>query len=319
MRWMPLPPICATLGINQFTLIKETTMDLGDFQQATRQWLESNCPDTMRTPMVEAEAVHGGQKRTASNPDAYLWLDKMAAKGWTAPTWPTEYGGANLSKTELLVLLEELNRINARPPLLGMGITMIGPTLLEYGNDHQKKTFLPAIARGDTAWCQGYSEPGAGSDLASLTTKAEDQGDYFLVNGAKIWTSGADKADWMFCLVRTDPTAAKHDGISFILLNMSSPGVSVKPIRLINGQSPFCETFFDDVQVPKENLIHKLNQGWTVGKRLLQHERSGLASMANAGREGAMQRIKTRLPLNELTLTYQQKLRPLAQQLPFLS
>jgi alkylation response protein AidB-like acyl-CoA dehydrogenase len=158
---------------------------------------------------------------------------------------------------------------------------MFGPTLIEYGTEEQKAKHIPPIVRGELRWCQGYSEPGSGSDLASLQTKAEDKGDHYLVNGQKIWTSGAQFADWCYCLVRTDPKAKKHEGISFLMLDMRSPGVEVRPILLINGTSPFCETFFTDVKVPKENQWGPLNGGWTVGKRLLQFER-GLAGRARA-------------------------------------
>ena len=277
---------------------------LENFRTETRDWLEENCPASMRTRMVAGEDVGGGRKRKSTNPDAYAWLERMAGKGWTAPTWPKEYGGGGLPKDEFLILLEELQRIKARPPLGGMGITMIGPTLLEYGTEDQKKRHLPSIINGDIAWCQGYSEPGAGSDLASLQTKAESQGDHYLVNGSKIWTSGAMHADWIFCLVRTNAQVPKHEGISFLLFSMDSPGVSVKPIELLNGHSPFCQTFFDDVQVPKIDLIHKENQGWRVATRLLQHERSGLASLASADTAGPLQRIKPSMPLPDLAKNY---------------
>ncbi len=282
----------------------EAMSNLEQFRRETREWLEANCPASMRTRMVSGEAINGGNKRRSSNPEAYVLLERMAARGWTVPTWPQEYGGAGLTKQEFLVLLEELQRIRARPPLVGMGVSMIGPTLLEYGNDDQKRRHLPRTARGEVAWCQGYSEPGAGSDLASLQTRAEDQGDHFLVNGAKIWTSGANYADWMFCLVRTDREAPKHQGISFLLLSMDSDGVSTRPIRLINGESPFCQTFFDNVRVPKEDLVGELNRGWTIGKRLLQHERSGLAALASADTAGPLERIKPALPLPELARQY---------------
>jgi acyl-CoA dehydrogenase len=280
--------------------------DLQTFRQDTRAWLAANCPASMRTPMVPGEEVGGGNKRRSSNPDAYIWLQRMAAKGWTVPTWPAAYGGAGLDKTQFLILLEELQAIQARPPLGGMGVTMLGPTLLEYGTEDQKLRHLPPIARGETAWCQGYSEPGAGSDLASLQTKAADKGDYYLVNGSKIWTSGADYADWIFCLVRTDKQAPKHEGISFLLFSMDSPGVTTLPIVLLNGQSPFCQTFFDNVQVPKSQLVHKVNQGWSVAKRLLQHERSGLAALASADTAGPLDRIKPELSLPNLARHYGQ-------------
>jgi alkylation response protein AidB-like acyl-CoA dehydrogenase len=254
--------------------------------------------------MVAGEDLGGGRKRKGTNPDAYVWLGRMAEKGWTAPTWPKEYGGGGLPKDEFLILLEELQRIKARPPLGGMGISMIGPTLLEYGTEDQKQRHLPSIIKGDIAWCQGYSEPGAGSDLASLQTRAEDKGDYYLVNGSKVWTSGAMHADWIFCLVRTNPQAPKHEGISFLLFSMDSPGVSVKPIEMLNGHSPFCQTFFDDVEVSKIDLVHKENQGWSVAKRLLQHERSGLASLASADKAGPLQRIKPSMSLADLAKHY---------------
>jgi alkylation response protein AidB-like acyl-CoA dehydrogenase len=256
--------------------------ELQDFRADTRAWLEQHCPASMRTAMMAGEEVNGGSKIRSSNPDSYRWLSLMAEKGWTVPNWPTEYGGADLDMAHYVVLLEEMSRINARPPLTGMGVTMIGPTLLEYGSDEQKQRHLPKIANGEIRWCQGYSEPGSGSDLASLQTRAEDRGDSFLVNGQKIWTSFAHYADWIFCLVRTDPQAPKHEGISFVLFSMDSPGVTVKPIALISGSSPFCETFLDDVVVPKQDLVHQQNRGWTVAKRLLQHERSGIHTLAAA-------------------------------------
>ena len=257
--------------------------------------------------MVPGEQVTGGQKRRSSNPDSYLWLDRMVEKGWTVPTWPAEYGGGGLKKDQFLILLQELQRIQARPPLGGMGVDMIGPTLLEFGTNSQKARHLPAIARGDTAWCQGYSEPGAGSDLASLTTKAEPDGDRYLVNGSKIWTSGAQTADWIFCLVRTDSSAPKHKGISFVLFPMDQEGVAVKPINMINGHSPFCETFFHNAVAKKEDLVHEENHGWTVAKRLLQYERSSLSSLANADTAGALERIKPSVSLPKLALEYEGK------------
>lgn len=278
--------------------------NLQKFREDTRTWLEENCPVSMRTRMVPGEEVNGGNKRRSTNPEAYLWLERMAGKGWTVPTWPVEYGGAGLDLDHFLVLLDELQRVKARPPLGGMGVTMIGPTLLEYGSDEQKQRHLLPIARGELAWCQGYSEPGAGSDLASLQTRAVDEGDIFRVNGSKIWTSGANYADWMFCLVRTNPDVPKHDGISFLLFSMDSSGVTTHPIILINGQSPFCQTFFDNVEVPKNDLVHKLDQGWTVAKRLLQHERSGLAALASADTGGVNERIRPVMPLPDLAKHY---------------
>ncbi|PKQ03900.1 MAG: acyl-CoA dehydrogenase [Alphaproteobacteria bacterium HGW-Alphaproteobacteria-12] len=255
---------------------------LDTFRQEARAWLEENCPPSMRTPMPEEETVWGGRNAKFANPDAKLWLDRMAARGWTAPTWPKEYGGGGLTREENLVLQQELRRIKARPALSSFGLWMLGPALLEFANEEQKKEHLPRIVRGEIRWCQGYSEPGAGSDLAGLQTKCEDKGDHYLVNGQKIWTSYADKADWIFCLVRTDPTT-KHEGISFLLFDMMSPGVEARPITMISGASPFCETFFTDVKVPKKNLVGELNKGWTIAKRLLQHEREMISGMGLGG------------------------------------
>jgi len=255
---------------------------LEEFQTSTRAWLEANCPASMRTAMVQDEIVWGGRNATFKNPDSKLWLERMASKGWTCPTWPTEYGGGGLSKDEAIILAQELARINARPALTSFGISMLGPVLLEYATHEQKLEHIPKIVRGEIRWCQGYSEPGSGSDLASLSTKAELQGDYYLINGAKVWTSYADKADWIFCLVRTDFDVPKHSGISFILFDMASAGVSTKPIALISGSSPFCETFFDNVKVPAANLVGRLNEGWTIAKRLLQHERTMISSFGLA-------------------------------------
>ena len=240
----------------------------------------------MRGPQVGGDATWGGRKATFRSGDARLWLERMAARGWTAPTWPSEYAGGGLTQEQAVVLQQEMRRIQAAPPLSSFGLWMLGPVLLEYANEAQKREHLPKIARGEIRWCQGYSEPGAGSDLAGLQTRAEDKGDHYLVNGSKIWTSYADYADWIFCLVRTDFEAPKHQGISFLLFDMESAGVTTKPIRLISGASPFCETFFDDVRVPKENLVGQLGRGWDIAKRLLQHERSMIASMGGVSAEG---------------------------------
>ena len=257
-----------------------------DFRGEVRDWLEANCPASLRRGLGGYTA--GGRKAVYGNPDTKLWLDRMAERGWTAPTWPKQYGGGGLDAAESMVLDEEMRRINAPAALVGHGLTMIGPAILEFGTDAQCREHLPPIARGDIRWCQGYSEPGAGSDLASLQMRAVPDGDDFIVNGAKIWTSGADGADWIFCLVRTDPDAPKHEGISFLVLDMDTPGVTVTPIDLISGSSEFCQTFFDDVRVPKRHLIGRPGEGWTVGKRLLQYERSSIG-----GRGGTRQKAKT--------------------------
>ncbi len=264
---------------------------LETFRQETRAWLEQNCPQSMRTPMPEREMPWGGRHGEFPNPDTKLWLDRMAERGWTAPTWPKEYGGGGLDKAQNKVLQEELGRINARPALTSFGLWMLGPALLEFASEEQKKRYIPEIVRGEIRWCQGYSEPGAGSDLAGLQTRAEDKGDHYLVNGQKVWTSYADKCDWIFCLVRTD-TSVKHDGISFLLIDMATAGVEARPIKLISGASPFCETFLTDVKVPKENLVGELNKGWTIAKRLLEHERSMISGMnmgAGAASMGGME------------------------------
>ena len=269
--------------------------DMESFRNETRSWLAVNCPASMRLPEKEEDMIGGGTKQVFTNPDAKVWLEHMADKGWTAPAWPKEYGGGGLSQEEHGILQDEMMRIGARAPINGMGFSMIGPTLLDYGSEEQKKTHLPKIASGKIRWCQGYSEPGAGSDLASLQTRCEDRGDFFQINGQKIWTSGAQYADWIFTLVRTDPKASKHDGISFVLIDMNQPGVTVKPIRLISGNSPFCETFFDSARCEKNNLVGQLNRGWTVGKRLLQHERSSISGLAGGGRRGRYEALG-RLP-----------------------
>jgi alkylation response protein AidB-like acyl-CoA dehydrogenase len=256
---------------------------LETFRTEIRDWLEANCPPSMRTPMPADEYPGGGRRAQYRNPETRLWLNRMAERGFTVPLWPRAYGGAGLDKDQNRILQEELRRINARPAHVGMGISMIGPALLEYGTEAQKLEHLPKIARGDIWWCQGYSEPNAGSDLASLRTSAVVDGDDYIINGQKIWTSGADHADWMFCLVRTDADAPKHQGITFILFDMTTPGITVKPILLISGYSPFCETFFDNVRVPRRNVVSQVNQGWTVAKRLLQYERTSIGGIGNSG------------------------------------
>ncbi|MEM7219671.1 MAG: acyl-CoA dehydrogenase family protein [Pseudomonadota bacterium] len=258
-----------------------------EFRADVRRWLADNCPASMRTAMPAEEYPGGGRRAQWKNPEGKIWLERMAERGYTVPTWPQAYGGAGLNREENRVLQEELRRINARPAHLGMGISMIGPALLEFGTEEQKAEHLPKIARGEIWWCQGYSEPNAGSDLASLRTSAVADGDEYIINGQKIWTSGADKADWIFCLVRTDPNASKHDGITFILFDMASPGVSVKPILLISGLSPFCETFFDDVRALRKNVVSVPGKGWTVAKRLLQYERTSIGGIGARGQQQA--------------------------------
>jgi alkylation response protein AidB-like acyl-CoA dehydrogenase len=254
--------------------------DLSQFRAEARVWLEENCPPGARGP----GPVHtGSSKIPLAHPDLKVWLDRAAAKGWTVPTWEPAYGGAGLSPSEYVALLEEMKALGARPPLINRGTQMVGPTVLEFGTEEQKRRLLPMIARGEGAWCQGYSEPGAGSDLASLSTSAVSDGDRYLINGQKIWTSDAHTSEWMFILVRTDPNVSKHDGISFFVLEMDQPGIDARPIQLISGRSHFCETFLDNAVAERRNMIGELNKGWTVGKRLLQHERSGMEMLVSGG------------------------------------
>jgi len=260
--------------------MSEAPSEIDIFRSETRAWLEAHCPPEMRRPMAdEGDACWGGRRFTFQSDAQREWMERMGERGWTVPTWPKEYGGGGLTKEQAKVLTEEMRALKCRPPLTSFGIWMLGPALLKYGSEAQKLEHLPKIARGEIRWCQGYSEPGAGSDLASLQTRAEVRDDHFLVNGQKIWTSYADQADWIFCLVRTDFGAKKHTGISFILFDMETPGVSTRPIVLISGKSPFCETFFDDVKVPRANLVGELNGGWTIAKYLLTHERDMIGGM----------------------------------------
>lgn len=274
---------------------------LDQFRQETRKWLEDNCPESQRQPASPRSLNYGGRNASFESEEASLWLRRMAERGWTAPEWPADYGGGGLSAAEAGVLKQEMERLKCRPPLIGHGLWMLGPLLLEFGSEAQKQQHIPAIVKGEIRWCQGFSEPGAGSDLASLRCKAEDDGDHFLVNGSKTWTTDADKADWIFCLVRTQSGPVKQDGISFLLIDMQSPGVSVNPIRLLNDDCHFCETFLDNVRVPKANLVSELHQGWTLAKRLLQHERASmgdLESMMPKPRYSVTELVRLYTPVN---------------------
>ncbi|MFN3583382.1 acyl-CoA dehydrogenase family protein [Phenylobacterium sp.] len=256
--------------------------DLDAFRTEVRDWVAKHFP-----PSCKGKGPAIGPERASETADQKAWRLAVGETGWGAPTWPRAYGGGGLTPAQARIVNQEFGRAGAYNPIVGMGTMMFGPTLLEYGTEEQKKRHIPLICNGEVQWCQGFSEPGAGSDLAALQTRAEDKGDHYLVNGQKIWTSGAQWADWCFCLVRTD-TTKKHEGISFVLFDMKTPGVEVRPIRLISGASPFCETFLTDVKVPKENLVGPLNGGWTIAKRLLQHERNGLAGGGgSAGRYGS--------------------------------
>ncbi len=251
--------------------------DLDEFRIEVRDWLEANCPASLRTPTPDGELIWGGKNVNFTFDDQRLWFERMRDKNWFCPTWAKEYGGAGLSSKQNSVLESEMRKLKCRPPQINLGIWMLGPVLLEHGTEQQKQQFLTPMAQGEVRWCQGFSEPNAGSDLASLRTSAVDMGDHYLVNGSKIWTSYGDKSDWMYALVRTDPKASKHQGISLLLLDMHAEGVKTAPIHLISGKSSFCEVFFDNVCVPKDNLIGELNGGWKLAKELLQHERSAMS------------------------------------------
>jgi alkylation response protein AidB-like acyl-CoA dehydrogenase len=254
--------------------------DLDAFRAELCAWLDAEAPKTIAGLVLgETGGNWGGRRPTWDHPDMKVWLERAAARGYTAPSWPREYGGGGLGADEAKVLAQELAKRRLPPPLTGFGLSMIGPTLLRFGNEAQKREHLPKICRGEIRWCQGYSEPDAGSDLASLQTRAERDGDFLVVTGTKVWTSYADKSDWIFALVRTDPKAKKQEGITFLLIDMESPGVSVRPIPLISGASPFCETRFDAVRVPVSNVIHQIDAGWTVAKALLGHERNMIADV----------------------------------------
>ena len=276
--------------------------DMDSFRLETRAWLEAHCPVSQRQPIVREEQIWAGSRSTFPSEDARQWFEAMRDKGWTAPTWPTEYGGGGLSSDEARILEQEMARLQCRPPLYDMGLWMLGPALLTYGTPEQKARHIPRIVRGEVRWAQGYSEPGAGSDLASLSTRAIDKGDHFVVSGTKIWTTRADVADWIFCLVRTDPEVSKREGISFLLIDMASEGVSTRPIPLISGESEFCQTFFDEVQVPRDNLVGELHGGWEVAKELLKHERKLMATMEAITEKvdvGLVDLAKSRLELSD--------------------
>jgi alkylation response protein AidB-like acyl-CoA dehydrogenase len=274
-----------------------------EFRSQVRRVLESDVPAALRGKAADPRAhVWGGRRVAFPYPESKTWLDLAVARGWTAPQWPREYGGAGLSPEQAAVLEQEIARLELPPPLVGFGLSMIGPTLLQFGNEDVRREHLPAIARGQIRWAQGYSEPNAGSDLASLQTSAviEGEGDHFVVNGQKIWTSYGDLADWMFMLVRTDPGKKKQAGITFLLVDLATPGIAIRPILLISGASPFCETFFTDVLVPVKNVVGDLNGGWTVAKALLGHERSMIATLfGSGGRRDGSGGSPSRAPVNE--------------------
>ena len=261
------------------------------FRESVRSWVEANFPQELKDQPASMEGAGDGALAEALE----RWRDALAGQGWGAPTWPKAYGGAGLSPAEARVISQEIGRAggyNPIPLMAGMGVTMVGPTLLEYGTDEQKEKHLPGIASGKIRWCLGLSEPNAGSDLAGLATKAEDKGDHFVLNGQKIWTSGADISQWCGALVRTEPQAPKRDGLSFVLLPMDQEGVETRPIKLISGASPFCETYFNDARAEKSDLLGPLNKGWSVVKRLLQHERASQTSARGPGAGGKSESLQ---------------------------
>lgn len=254
---------------------KETeSCEISAFRHEVRDWISANIPKSLIG--VDQLLYQGSAKAAAQSADFQTWRNLVADKGWGVPTWPKQYGGCEFDKNKAAVIVSELAAAKAINPIRSYGTMMLGPTLLEFGTEEQKAEHLPPISRHERRWCQGFSEPGAGSDLASLQMKCVDDGDNWLVNGQKIWTSGADEADWCFALVRTDNNA-KHNGISFLLIDMKSEGIEVRPIVLISGSTHFCEVFFNDVKVPKGNIVGGLNKGWGVAKRLLQFERESIS------------------------------------------
>ena len=278
----------------------KTDVSLTDFRKETRAWLEENCPMSMRKPIKVANDFYwGGRNPKFNSKDQKIWFERMLEKKWIVPYWDIKYGGGGLSQDQNNILTQEMSRLGCRKPIYSFGISMLGPALLKFASEEQKIKYLPDIVEGKIWWCQGYSEPNAGSDLASLQTKAIDKGEYYEITGSKVWTSYADKSDWIFCLVRTDFNASKHNGISFILIDMASEGVSTRPIKLISGKSPFCETFFDAVKVPKENLIGEINEGWTIAKYLLTHERQMIGGIGETDIKKEVHSVALeKLPLN---------------------
>ncbi len=253
--------------------------DLASFREEARAWVRENAPKSLwgTSGSGPFEGYWGGTKCTEADPDLLRWRDLGIEKQWTAPSWPVEYGGGGLGRAHEEVIHAEMKTIGVPRPVAGQGLAMFGPVLLEYGNDAQRARHLPAIARGEVRWCQGYSEPNAGSDLANLQLRAERTGDAFVLNGQKVWTSHADLSDWIYCLARTDATLPKKQmGISVLMVDLGTPGITVRRIDLISGYSPFCETFFEDVSVPAENLVGVENEGWAIAKAILGHERSSI-------------------------------------------
>ena len=278
-------------------------VEIEAFRQQVRDFLEKVAPQSLRGLNDPKYAYWGGRKPELPHPDAQRYCELAAERGLTAVTWPKEYGGGGLTAAHDKVFHQELAKLGFPAPLTGFGLTMIGPTLLQFGSDAQKAEHLPRITKGQIRWCQGYSEPNAGSDLASLQCSAVLDGDDYILNGQKIWTSYGDKSDWMFVLVRTDPAAKKQQGITFILIDMKDPGVEVRPILLISGASPFCETFFTDARAKVKDVVGGLNNGWTVAKALLGHERTMIANVFGAS-GGARNSSEKKHAMAELAREY---------------
>ena len=274
-----------------------TNKEKEEFRLETRTWLQTNCPEGAKGPGQTA----WGSSKIVLERDVALWLERMSERGWTVPTWPKEYGGADLENDLYPILIQELIAIGARTPLTGRGVNYIGPTILELGTDEQKEKWLPGISRGEGGWAMGYSEPGAGSDLASLSTRAEKAGDEYLINGRKTWTSDAMDCDYIFVLARTSDDKPKHQGISLVLVDMDQPGVEVHPIRLLSGASPFNETVFNNALADSADVIGGVDNGWSAGKRLLQFERSTHAGINTSGSQGGR---NTRDDTKEIVLKY---------------
>ncbi|MBX3247634.1 MAG: acyl-CoA dehydrogenase family protein [Myxococcales bacterium] len=245
------------------------------FRTEVRTWIADNMP-----PHLAAKAEAAGHFEM---PEIMEWHRLLYSKGWVAPHWPKEFGGPGLSATQRFILSEEQELAGA-PPLSPFGLVMVAPLIMRFGTDEQKQRFLPKILSGEEVWCQGYSEPGAGSDLASLRTSAVLDGDHFVLNGQKTWTTYAQYADWIFCLVRTSAEGKKQQGISFLLIDMKTPGVEVKPMQTLGHTPAFCDTFFENARVPKENLLGPLNGGWSLAKALLGHERTLVAAVGQTRR-----------------------------------
>ena len=245
------------------------------FRSEFRDWLKANLPK-----QKESDGMDFMHEGTADDWKRRLaWHKKMHSGGWVGISWPKEYGGRGATLTQQIIYNEELSKVDSPALVNGLGIMLVGPTIIHWGTEEQKKRYVPKILSADELWCQGYSEPGAGSDVAGLQTRAVEDGDYFIVNGQKVWTSGADRADWCILLVRTDPEASKHKGISYLLVDMHSPGVTVRPLVQMTGESGFNEVFFEDAKVPKKNLVGEKNQGWQVAVTTLMFERSSIAAM----------------------------------------